>query len=62
MIARKESLMYLSTYTGVILRLNAAIDIGRHQGITIDEARQHIEDGEIFAFLIQRLGDDIDFR
>ncbi len=46
--------------TLLILELNAAIDTGKHRDITIEEVKQHIDEGDILEYLNTRLGDDID--
>lgn len=49
-----------SDLTLLILQLNGAIDTGKHQDITIEEVRQHIDEGDILQYLNTRLGNDID--
>ena len=49
-----------SNLTLLILQLNSAIDTGNHRGITIEEVKQHIDDGDILEYLNTRLGNDID--
>ena len=50
----------LSPFTLLAMELNAAIDSGKYNHIGIEEIKQHLEDGSIFNFLKQKVGDDID--
>lgn len=49
-----------SALTLLILQLNALLDTGRYDDITIDEVKGRIEDGSILRFLRDRAGKDID--
>jgi hypothetical protein len=44
----------LTELTSLILNLNAAIDSGRHADVTMAEAKQHIEAGDVFPWLRNR--------
>jgi len=46
--------------TSLALSLNRCIDRRRYDDISVLEVKQHIEDGLIFTFLIDRLGNDLD--
>lgn len=48
------ALIFLAFY------LNAAMDSGRYDDLAISEVKLTIENGTIFEFLRQRLGNDID--
>lgn len=49
-----------SYLTLLILSLNALLDTGRYDSITIDEVEDRIRDGSILRFLRGRAGKDID--
>ncbi len=49
-----------STLTSLAFSLNWCIDRRRYDDISVPEVKQHIEDGTIFAFLLDRLGKDLD--
>jgi hypothetical protein len=49
-----------SALTLLILQLNALLDTGRYDYITVDEVEGRIEDGSILRFLRERAGEDID--
>ncbi len=46
------------TYT--VFELNSALDTGKYDDVSLDEVKGHIEAGDIFDFLDQRLGDNVD--
>lgn len=52
--------MRLSSLTYLILELNAAIDTGLYQDISLEEVKDHIESRDLFPWLKKRLGKDID--
>ncbi len=45
--------------TRTIQELNPAIDKGKYQGITMNEVKDCIKEGNLFEWLSERLGDDI---
>jgi len=49
-----------SALTLLVLHLNALLDTGRYDSITVDEVEDRIEDGSILRFLRERAGQDID--
>lgn len=49
-----------SYLTLLILSLNALLDTGRYNSITIDEVEDRIRDGSILRFLRDRAGKEID--
>ncbi len=52
--------MRITALTFLAFYLNAAMDSGRYDGLAISEVKSKIENGTIFDFLRQRLGNDID--
>lgn len=52
--------MRISTLTFIAFYLNSAMDCGRYDDLAISEIKSKIENGTIFDFLRQRLGNDID--
>jgi hypothetical protein len=52
--------MRISTLTGMAFYLNGALGSGKYAGISIAEVKARIEAGDIFPYLEQTLGDDID--
>lgn len=48
-------LSYLSCF---IFVLNAAVDTGKYQDISIEEVEKHIEKGDLLDYLKNKLGDD----
>jgi hypothetical protein len=49
-----------SALTLLILHLNALLDTGRYDDITLEEVEDHIREGSVLRFLRQRAGKDID--
>ena len=49
----------LSNLTYLILHINACIDRGEHDDITIEKIEEHISDGDIFDFLKQNTSMDL---
>ena len=52
--------MKLTDVTYLIFEINAAIDSGNYQNITLAEVREEALKGNLFPFLKSRLGDDLD--
>lgn len=52
--------MQITALTFLAFYLNAAMDSGRYDDLAISEVKSKIENGTIFDFLRQRLGNDID--
>lgn len=52
--------MTLVKLTLLILHLNHAIDTGKYQDISVEEAEDHIRAGDLFVWLQDKLGNDID--
>jgi hypothetical protein len=52
--------MKLIYLTHFILNLNAAIDTGKYQDISLAKVGEHIEKGDLLRWLKKRLGNDID--
>ena len=52
--------MKLVCLTNLVFGLNAAIDTGKHQTISINEVEGHIEKGDLIPWLREKLGKDID--
>ncbi|WP_153365755.1 hypothetical protein [Rhizobium sp. ICMP 5592] len=52
--------MRITALTFLAFYLNAAMDSGRYDDLAISEVKSKIENGTIFDFLRQRLGNDID--
>ena len=52
--------MKVSALTSLILELNAVVDSGKHNDISIDEVHQAIEKKRVLKFLKERVGSDID--
>ena len=52
--------MKLSNLTLLIFEVNAALDSGKYQDITLKEVGHHIEGQDILEYLSQRLGRDFD--
>ena len=48
----KRNLIYLCY---LLFEINAAIDSGKYNNITMDEIKKHIEEGDIFDFLNQEV-------
>lgn len=46
--------------TYLILRLNGLIDAELHRDVTVEEAREHIRRGDVFAWLKDKYGRDFD--
>jgi len=55
-----ESYMKVTYLTMLILCLNALIDGGKHDDITLDDIKDHIDDGTVLDFINQRCAGDID--
>lgn len=53
--------MKLIWLTYVILQINAAIDSGKHEDISIEEAEDHVEAGDLFRWLRQRCEMDLGY-
>lgn len=49
-----------SALTLLILHLNALLDTGQYDSITLEEVKTRIRDGSILRFLRERAGSDID--
>ena len=43
-----------------IYQINAAIDTGKYQDISIAEVKEHIKEGDLLPYLERTLGDDVD--
>jgi hypothetical protein len=52
--------MKLSALTGFVFCLNAAIDTGKYQDISIEEVEKHITKGDLLRYLTTTLKDNID--
>lgn len=52
--------MQLVYLTQFIVQINKAIDTQKYPDIKIDEIQQHIDKEDLFPYLEQRLGEDID--
>jgi hypothetical protein len=52
--------MRITYLTFLAFGLNSALDSGKYSTVTYREVVDHIESGTIFAFLRDRLGEDID--
>ena len=52
--------MQLSLLTHLAFQLNAAIDDGAYDHLSVAEVKDEIEAGRIFEFLQERLGGDLD--
>jgi hypothetical protein len=52
--------MRITNFTFLAFFMNAAIDTGKYNNISLQEVASHIEKGTIFDFLQTCLGDDID--
>ena len=52
--------MRLSTLTHLGFELNAALDTGRFQDVSIEAVKSAIDDGRLFHFLENTLGGDVD--
>jgi len=52
--------MKLSYLSYFIFVLNAAVDMGKHQNISVEEVEEHIEKGDLLDYLKNKLDDDID--
>ena len=50
----------LTAFTHLILELNAMLDTGRHDSITIADVKHYIRDGSILRYIRERGGEDID--
>ena len=50
----------LSHYTYLILEFNAALDTGKYDHVTMEEARDHIEKGDLFDWLRKLIGQGLD--
>jgi len=50
--------IYHLTY--FIYTINAAIDTGKYQDISIEEVEEHIENGDLIPYLRERLKGDVD--
>jgi hypothetical protein len=55
-----EIKMKVSALTLMTLRLNALVDSGKYNDITIDEIHRAIQRKHVLQFLKQRIGNDID--
>jgi hypothetical protein len=55
-----EGAVKLVHLTLLILEINAALDTGKYQDVTLDEVEDHIEQGDLFPYLRTRLGDNVD--
>lgn len=51
--------MKLNLLTMTILELNAALDSGKYDAVSIDEVEKHIEAGDIVEFMVSTLGTDL---
>ena len=47
--------MKLNYLVYVILKLNIALDSGKYQDVSMEEAREHIDAGDLVAWLNQRV-------
>lgn len=45
-------------FTLMIVSLNSLLDTGRHDDITLDEVKAHIEDGTVLRWIQTRSGED----
>lgn len=52
--------MRLSQLSYIALEMNAVVDSGKYDHITIDEVEQRIENRELIPWLRTTLGDDVD--
>ena len=52
--------MRISTLTGMAFYLNGALGSGKYDGVSIAEIKARIEARDIFPYLEQTLGEDID--
>jgi len=52
--------MRISTLTGMAFYLNGALGSGKYDGVSISEVKGRIESRDIFPYLEQTLGEDID--
>ncbi len=48
--------MKLLWVTYFILNINAAIDTGKYQDISVEEVEDHIDGGDLIPYLRERLG------
>jgi hypothetical protein len=52
--------MTLTDLTFLILNLNSLVDRDLHKGVSLDEAKQHIERGDVLDWLEKKFGVDMD--
>ena len=52
--------MTLSELTFLILNLNSLVDGGYHEGVPMEEAKTHIDRGDVFDWLSQKFAGHID--
>ena len=52
--------MRLNKLTYLILEMNAAVDTGKYQSITLAEIEEHIDRKDLIPYLRERLGNDVD--
>ena len=52
--------MKLINLTYPIIEINAAIDTGKYNDISVDEIKEHIEIGDVFSHISELAGEDID--
>jgi hypothetical protein len=52
--------MRINMLTVTAFELNAAIDTGKHNDVSVDDVKRAIQGGAVFDFLEQQLGTDID--
>jgi len=52
--------MRLTTLTFIILELNALIDTGKHNNLSLGEIKRHMESGDVFRFVSDIGKDNID--
>ncbi len=52
--------MRISKLTYLAFHLNGALGSGKHDGVSVAEVKSRIEAGDIFSYLENSLGDDID--
>jgi hypothetical protein len=52
--------MKLVNLTTCIRKVNAAIDTGTYDDVSLEEVHQHIENGDLFPYLASRLEGNID--
>jgi hypothetical protein len=56
----KGASMTLTDLTFLILNLNSLVDRDLHKGVSLEEAKQHIECGDVLGWLEEKYGVDMD--